>query len=137
MMILKDIENRGDVHQLVVAFYTKVQRHEVLGDFFNTMITDWEEHFNRLTKFWTTSLFIVSEDNERYYGNPLDVHIKVDKFHDNKITSEHFGLWMNLWFETIDEMYTGEIAERAKRRAQKMNSFLFLKIFEARNSNNH
>lgn len=131
-MVKKDIETQTDVHALVVAFYSKIQQDAVLGPIFNPMISDWDDHYKRLTKFWMTSLFIVSDNSQRYYGNPIEAHIKVDAFHGNIISSKHFGIWMNLWFATIDEMYAGEIAERAKRRAQKMNSFMFLKIFEAR-----
>jgi len=50
----------------------------------------------------------------------------------NSITELHFGLWLNLWFQTIDELFEGDYAENAKRRARKMGTFLYLKIFEAR-----
>ena len=53
---------------------------------------------------------------------------------NNSITELHFGLWLNLQFQTIDELFEGDYAENAKRRARKMGSFLYLKIFEARNS---
>ena len=70
----------------------------------------------------------------KYYGDPLKAHVKVDAIHNNSITELHFGLWLNLWFQTIDELFEGDYAENAKRRARKMGSFLYLKIFEARNS---
>ena len=56
----------------------------------------------------------------------------MDKAHNNTITELHFGLWLNLWFQTIDELFEGEYAENAKSRARKMSTFLYLKIFEAR-----
>ena len=70
----------------------------------------------------------------KFYGNPLEAHVKVDFEHNNSITELHFGLWLNLWFQTIDELFEGDYAENAKRRARKMGTFLYLKIFEARNS---
>ncbi len=45
---------------------------------------------------------------------------------------EHFGEWINLWLETIDEHFAGELANRAKNNARKMASHLYLNIFEAR-----
>ena len=69
----------------------------------------------------------------RYYGNPLEAHVKVDAAHNHSIKNEHFGLWLNLWYQTIDELFEGDYAENAKRRARKMGTFLYLKIFEARN----
>lgn len=124
----KDIKTRADVFTLVSSFYLKVRKDEVLGPFFNTTITDWEDHLQRLTTFWESNLFLKT----KYLGNPLDVHVSVDKNHNNTITEMHFGIWLNLWFQTIDELYIGEYAEKAKLRARKMGTFLHLKIFESR-----
>ncbi|WP_283635551.1 group III truncated hemoglobin [Aquaticitalea lipolytica] len=127
----KDIQNREDVFLLVSEFYKKVRIDSVLGPFFNTVISDWDEHIQRLTTFWESSLFLKT----RYTGNPLQAHIKVDKDNNNSITELHFGLWLNLWYQTIDELFEGDYAENAKRRARKMGTFLYLNIFQSRNQN--
>lgn len=127
----KDIQNREDVFLLVSEFYKKVRTDIVLGPFFNTVISDWDEHIQRLTTFWESSLFLKT----RYTGNPLQAHIKVDKDNNNSITELHFGLWLNLWYQTIDELFVGDYAENAKRRARKMGTFLYLNIFQSRNQN--
>lgn len=123
-----DIKNRKDVKHLVISFYSKVRKHEVLGPIFNQIITDWETHFELLTDFWETQLFL----KRKYHGNPVTAHQQVDDKINNKVTSEHFGLWLNLWFQTIDELFEGETAWIAKNRAQKMSTMLFMKIFEHR-----
>lgn len=123
-----DIKTRADIFKLVSSFYVKVRKDELLGPFFNNTITDWEEHLERLTTFWESNLFLKT----KYLGNPLEVHVEVDKNYDNTITEIHFGVWLNLWFQTIDELFTGEYAEKAKLRARKMGTFLHLKIFESR-----
>ena len=128
----RDIQNREDVYLLVSEFYRKVRKDPVLGPFFNRVIKDWEAHIERLTTFWESSLFITKKLEHRYHGNPLQVHIDVDRENDNAITQVHFGLWMNLWFETLDEYFEGEIAQNAKNRARKMGSFMFMNIFQAR-----
>ena len=127
----KDIQNREDVFLLVSEFYKKVRIDSVLGPFFNTVISDWDVHIQRLTTFWESSLFLKT----RYTGNPLQAHIKVDKDNNNSITELHFGLWLNLWYQTIDELFEGDYAENAKRRARKMGTFLYLNIFQSRNQN--
>ena len=127
-MAKSDITSRADIHKLVRTFYSKIRQDEVLGDFFNSRIENWDNHFEQLTTFWESSLFLKT----KYLGDPLKVHIEVDKANRNKIKSEHFGLWLNLWHETIDELFQGDYAENAKHRARKMGSFLYLKIFEAR-----
>lgn len=127
-MVKQDIKTREDIFLLVSQFYKKVRKDVVLGPFFNTTIKDWNAHLHHLTTFWESSLFLKT----KYSGNPLEAHINVDKANNNSINELHFGIWLNLWFETIDELFEGEYAENAKRRARKMSTFLYLKIFEAR-----
>ena len=128
MKVKGDINTRNDVKQLVVTFYEKVRRDAVLGPIFNQVISNWEEHFDLLTDFWETQLFL----QRKYDGNPVTAHQEVDDKINNSITSEHFGLWLNIWFETIDQLFEGETSWIAKNRAQKMSTMLFLKIFEHR-----
>ena len=123
-----DIKTREDIYLLVSSFYTKVRKDEVLGPFFNETIKDWDAHLEHLTTFWESSLFLKT----KYAGNPLEVHAKVDAEYNNSITELHFGLWLNLWYQTIEDLFEGDYAENAKRRARKMGTFLYLKIFEAR-----
>jgi hemoglobin len=132
MMGKSDIQTRDDVFLLVSSFYKKVREEEVLGPFFNKVIKDWDAHIERLTTFWETSLFMTKKLEHRYYGNPLKVHVNVDQENDNAITELHFGLWLNLWFATIDELFEGEYANNAKNRARKMGTFMYLNIFQAR-----
>jgi hemoglobin len=122
-----DIKSRRDVNILVTKFYDKVRINETLGPFFDR-IEDWDEHLERLTTFWESSLFLQT----KYYSNPLKAHVKADREHDYKITEYHFGVWLNLWHETIDELFSGETADNAKRRARKMGTFLYINIFQAR-----
>lgn len=124
----KDLKNREDVFLLVSSFYKKVRQDTVLGPFFNDVIKDWDSHLENLTSFWESSLFLKT----KYLGNPLEAHIKVDKENNHSITDMHFGLWINLWLQTVDELFEGDYAENAKHRARKMGTFLYLKIFEAR-----
>lgn len=126
-----DIKTREDVYLLVVSFYKKVKKDETLGPFFINVIKDWDAHLQHLTTFWESSLFMKT----RYSGNPLEAHVNVDSDNNNSITERHFGIWLTLWYQTIDDLFEGDYAENAKRRARKMGTFLYLKIFEARQRN--
>lgn len=128
----KDIQTREDVFLLVTEFYKKIREDVVLGPFFDKVVTDWPAHIERLTTFWETSLFMTKKLEHRYYGNPLEVHVKVDHENDHTITELHFGLWLNLWFATLDELFEGDIANNAKNRARKMGTFMYMNIFQAR-----
>ncbi|WP_414000028.1 group III truncated hemoglobin [Flavobacterium sp. W1B] len=124
----KQIENRDDLKLLVTTFYDKIRADEEIGFFFNETITDWDEHLEKLTDFWETNLFAV----KKYKGNPILAHNAVDKRFDQRITPNEFGIWLNLWFATLDELFEGENVEILKRRARKMGTFLYMNIFESR-----
>ncbi|WP_026839200.1 group III truncated hemoglobin [Gillisia sp. JM1] len=125
----EDLKNRADVNKLVLSFYSKVRKNEEIGYFFNN-IQNWDEHMERLTDFWETNLFYTGG----FRGNPAIAHAKVDKEHNNSIKEYHFGIWMNLWFQTIDELFEGEMAQRLKDNARKMSTHLFLRIYQSRPS---
>ena len=124
-----DITGREDVSRLVCTFYAQIRKDKVLGPIFNGIITDWESHLELLTDFWETQLFL----KRKYHGNPVTAHQEVDDKMNHSITPEHFGLWINLWFETIDRLFDGETAWVAKNRAQKMSTMLYMQIYQHRN----
>jgi len=124
----REIENRDDVFILVDTFYNKVRKNELLGPIFEAHISDWPKHIERLTDFWETNLFFV----RKFKGNPLIKHQIVDAKAGYKIDELHFGTWLNLWFETIDQLYQGEKAIIAKNRARNMGTFFHVNMFKAR-----
>ncbi len=124
----RDIETREDIFNLVSQFYSKIRKENIIGPIFNQVISNWDEHFNILTDFWETNLLFVSN----YKRNPIQIHQKVDATFHGNITEKHFGIWLNLWFATIDELYYGEKAQTAKRRARKMSTHLYIKMYESR-----
>lgn len=125
---INDIQNRKDIHRLISLFYSKIRAEQTLGPIFNHMIKDWEQHINKLTDFWETNLLF----EIKYKGNPIAVHQKVDATFNETINQSHFGIWLNLWVETLDQLYKGENVEIAKRRARKMSTHLYIKMFESR-----
>lgn len=129
-MEMTDINSEKDVLLLVRTFYGKVRKDDLLGPIFNGVIKDWEEHFERLTDFWVSNLFF----SKKYKGDPLQKHVEVDAAHNGAINEMHFGVWLNLWFETVDELFKGDVAQVAKNRARNMGTYIHLKIFAARNN---
>ncbi len=125
--------NRNDINTLVNAFYSKIRNDELLGPIFNSHISEgkWGEHIIKLTDFWETNLFGVA----KYKGSPTQKHINVDKNLNYSITQEHFGKWLQLWFETIDELFEGEFADKAKNLARKMSTGQYLAMWYQRPEN--
>jgi len=123
---MNTINNRKDVNILVNRFYAKIRKDELLGPIFNDHISEvqWPEHLIKLTDFWETNLFRIS----KFKGNPSSKHIKVDTNLGYNIEKKHFTTWLNIWFETVDEMFNGELATKAKESARKMATGQFLTI---------
>ena len=48
----KQIESRAELEILVRVFYDKIRKDEELGPIFNSIITDWEPHLEKITDIW-------------------------------------------------------------------------------------
>ncbi|MBU2913159.1 group III truncated hemoglobin [Reichenbachiella agariperforans] len=127
-MSKQDISTRSDLELLVNTFYGKVRQHEMLGPIFNGVIHDWPEHLAKLADFWETNLFYV----QKFKGNPMRAHLEVDEKYDHSISQDHFGHWLQLWFETLDALFEGEKAILAKERARNVAHITFMRLFQAR-----
>ncbi len=128
----KTISSREDISTLVHAFYGKIRSHETLGPIFNSHITDtdWPIHLNKLTDFWETNIFGIP----KFKGNPTQKHIQVDKNLHHKVSFNHFEQWLALWTETLDEMFEGENAIKAKNRAKNMAVGQYTTLLNFRNN---
>ena len=127
---MEDIQTRDDVYALVSTFYEHIRIDTVLGPIFNSHIEDekWPEHIQKLTDFWMTGLFGVV----CFKGNPTEAHRKVDKNLHYSIDQNHFDQWLNLWFNTIDNLFEGSLANRAKEASIKMAVGQFISINKVR-----
>ena len=131
---MKEIQNREDIFLLVSTFYSKIRKDNLLGPIFNLHISEeqWPNHLEKLTDFWVTNLLGIS----CFKGNPIQAHKTVDKNLNYTIEQKHFGQWLQLWFSTIDSLFKGKLADKAKNSARKMSTGLFLSMFLNRPKNN-
>ena len=121
----KEIQTIGEIRQLVDSFYEKVRADELLGPVFGAVIEDrWPAHLEKMYSFWQTVLL----GEHTYLGSPFPPHAKLP------INGEHFDRWLALFYQTLDEQFTGEKAEEAKWRAEKMAQMFQSKIDHYRNS---
>lgn len=121
----KDIASIEDIKLLVDAFYGKIMTDLLLGGIFNNVIKDrWPEHLEKMYRFWQTVLL----GQHTYYGSPFPPHARLP------IEQMHFDVWLKLWYETIDEHFTGAKAEEAKWRGDKMAVMFLYKIEYYRNN---
>lgn len=127
---MADIETRDDIIKLVDTFYEKIGADPMLGPAFNDVAKiDWPSHLPRMYDFWETILF----GRPLYKGNPAEVHNQLSekmKNHGTELTREHFDHWINLFQETVDELFEGERANRAKKSAYQQGRGLTVHIFK-------
>lgn len=125
---MKDIENIKDIQVLVNEFYDKVKADEKIGYIFHEIIgEDWSHHLPVMYSFWETVLL----GKAGYTGNPVKKHIDLDK--QMPLKQEHYDRWLQLWKETVDTLYSGEIANDAKSKGTNMVHLISMKVTMARN----
>lgn len=115
----KDIEKLDDIKSMVDAFYGKVREDKLLADIFNKKIQDrWPMHLEKMYRFWQTVLL----EKHTYHGSPFPPHAKLP------VSMEHFERWLKLFSETVDSLFAGEKAERAKWQGERMAAMFHSKI---------
>lgn len=120
----QDILSLDDVKTLVNTFYGKVRKDDLLAGIFNDRIQDrWPAHLEKMYRFWQTLLL----DEHTYFGAPFPPHANMPVEHG------HFERWLTLFQQTVDELFTGEKAEEAKWRGQKMAQMFEWKIAQFKN----
>lgn len=106
-----DIATEADVRQLVHAFYAKVRQDELLALVFDPVVGDnWPHHLERMTDFWSTLLLYT----KKFTDDPLTKHLPLP------LKKAHFDRWLQLFNETIDELFSGQVAGNAKTRANSI-----------------
>jgi hemoglobin len=106
-----DIQTEDDIRKLVVSFYGKVNKDDLLSPVFNDVANvNWEEHLPHLCRFWSTLLFRTMT----FQGQPLPKHMALP------VEKEHFTRWISLFVKTVDELFAGPKAEEAKGYARSI-----------------
>lgn len=114
---MNDIENREDIELLIFRFYEKMLDDIVIGFIFtNIAKINIDEHKSVICDFWETVLF----NKPVYKRGPevMKVHHELNK--KIHLKKGHFTRWLYLFCSTIDEMFEGEYADRAKERANSI-----------------
>jgi hemoglobin len=122
---MSDIANKQDIKLLVDTFYNKLSKSELLKDiFFDRLGPDnWQPHLERIYDFWETVLLGATS----YVGQSFAPHATMN------LHKAHFDEWLLLFTETTDELFVGEVADDAKKRANTMAILFLSKIDYNRN----
>lgn len=120
-----DLDDRGEIHDLVVDFYREVVFDDLLAPVFGEVAeVDWAEHIPKLISYWCQVLL----REPGYTGFILGPHRAVHELSAFEV--DHFDRWYSLWVRCIDAGWTGPIAERAKKHAGAIAAVLARKLLD-------
>ncbi|HYG00935.1 MAG TPA: group III truncated hemoglobin [Chryseosolibacter sp.] len=111
-----DIKTRDDITKLITRFYEKVRVDEQLAPHFVGI--DWDHHTPIIIDFW--AMLLLGDSN--YKGNPLAKHLRLS------LKVDDFKQWLFHFHNTVDEFYSGDIANEAKQRAQNIAAMFQYKL---------
>lgn len=112
---MHDIHTEKDIKVLVDQFYGKVRSDALLAPIFNAVITgSWEKHLQIMCDFWSSLLLYT----RKYSSDPMPKHMALP------VAPVHFERWKELFNETVDTYFTGDVANTAKTRAKNIAALM-------------
>ena len=103
------------LRRLVHRFYDRVRADAVLGPVFETRITDWAPHLERMVAFWSSVALMTG----RYHGAPMPAHATLP------VNWAHFDRWLDLFRQTAAEVCppagAALVIERSERIARSLH----------------
>lgn len=131
IQVLMDIQSRTDIELLLTTFYEKVKKDDTIGFIFNDVAkVNWEHHIPIICDFWETLLL----DTSSYTKNAMQVHYTLNR--KIPLEEKHFQRWLQLFSETVDDLFSGAIAGQAKSKARSIASLMQFKINQQNNDLN-
>ncbi|MBS1794693.1 MAG: group III truncated hemoglobin [Acidobacteria bacterium] len=124
---MRDIESRSDIDELVADFYRKALRDNLIGYIFTDVAEiDIEDHLPVIGDFWEMILFGTVSFQTTYQRSPMQTHRDLNS--RETLRTEHFGRWVKLFCETVDEKFKGDNATLVKVRAFSIAETMRLKF---------
>src|SRR4030095_3805526 len=119
----KDISNREDLLKRLTHFYNKLLADKSISYLFTDIARiDLPHHLDILVNFWDSVLF----QNDVYRKNAMQPHLILHQ--QSPLQKHHFQTWLTYFNESVDELFEGEIAFRAKERALSIATVMQIKI---------
>jgi hemoglobin len=123
--MLKDLENREDLEKLLTEFYTVAITDDKIGHYFTSVVKlDLKTHLPIIVNFWEKVLF----GNPVYFRNPMAVHYELHE--KAPFEKKHFDRWLKIFTATVDRLFRGETADKAKNKATMIARAIFSALVE-------
>lgn len=112
------LPDEAQIECLVSAFYEKARQDAVLGPIFARHVSDWDDHLQRISDFWSSVIL----RSGRYRGRPVPAHLPLG------IDAVHFDRWLELFAATAREVCAPSSAAIFIDRARMIAASLELAV---------
>jgi hemoglobin len=116
-MVKTDILTPADVTKLIKTFYDKLMISSIKHHFIHLNL---EEHLPRVDSFWNATLFA----DFAYGQNLMEKHMHLP------LKKEEFTIWLKLFWDSVDELYSGPNAETTKNRSSSIAYIMQKKLLK-------
>jgi len=106
------------IRELVELFYSRIQQDDLLGPIFEEIVEDWDAHYEKMTRFWSSAVLRTGT----YSGRPIEAH----KF--GGLTKAHFARWIELFTTTASDVFSKDDAAVFVDLGQKMAASIAMRI---------
>ncbi len=110
--------DEGMIESLIRGFYARVRNDPLLAPIFESRISDWEPHLEKMFAFWSSLTLMTG----RYHGQPMAKHLPLP------VDAIHFDRWLALFDETARELCPPAAAEGFIERARRVAESLELGV---------
>jgi hemoglobin len=125
---MNDIQTQDDLFLLVDEFYKKLLSDNAISYIFTDVVKiKLEEHLPILVTFWSQGIL----GTGGYTKNLTQIHLEVNE--KEYLSPELFKIWLNHFYNSVDENFKGEKAEQIKTQALSIATVMQIKIAQKKN----
>ena len=120
---MHDIQNQDDLYLLVDEFYKKLLSDDSISYIFTDVVKiKIEEHLPILVTFWSQAIL----GTGGYVKNLTQIHLDINA--KEYLSPELFKIWLEHFYNTVDENFIGQKAEQIKTQALSIATIMQIKI---------
>lgn len=127
---MQDIQTQEDLYLVVDEFYKKLLADKSISYIFTDVVkVKLEEHLPILVTFWSQGIL----GTGGYYKNLTQIHLDVNE--KEYLSPELFKIWLNHFYNAVDENFNGSKAEQIKTQALSIATVMQIKIAQIKTKN--
>jgi hemoglobin len=121
--MMRDIETRKDIEEVLQDFYAQAFIDPLIGRFFTEVAPlDLTTHLPLIADFWESVVL----DTRTYSKNVMAVHQHLHTL--SPIHKEHLDRWVTLFTKTVAARFEGPHATLMQQRARSVATLMDLKL---------